>query len=134
MDVVVRCTGCNKVEDGLKDKLKYFTQKHKSHASKTISEKRNRRTIYDQMRKVEQSILNLQKQKQLHGIVEVNPCVPQDYKDASQDPTETNLRAMMAVYYQGMGPRDIGNTMSFLGIPGGHAFHNLFYKQSHSFH
>ena len=39
----------------------------------------------------------------------------------------------MAVYYHGAGSRDIGNTMSFLGVPGGHAFHNLFYKNMDSF-
>ena len=33
-----------------------------------------------------------------------------------------NLQAMMAVYYGGVGPRDIGNTMSFLGLPGGGLF------------
>ena len=30
-----------------------------------------------------------------------------------------NVRAMMAVYYGGVGLRDIGNTMSFIGVPGG---------------
>ena len=38
----------------------------------------------------------------------------------------------MAVYYNGVGPRDIGNTLSFLGVPGGRTFHNLFYESMDS--
>ena len=34
----------------------------------------------------------------------------------------------MSVYYQGVGPRDVGQTMSFLGVPGGNSFHNVFYQ------
>lgn len=40
-----------------------------------------------------------------------------------------NLRAMMAAHYQCVGPRNIENTKSFLGVPGGNTFHNLFYKK-----
>ena len=40
----------------------------------------------------------------------------------------------MTVYYQRTRQRDVGNTMSFLGVPGGHTFYNMFYKQSDSFH
>ena len=34
----------------------------------------------------------------------------------------------MVVFYQGAGPRDIGNTISFLGLPGGSSFPQLFYN------
>ena len=40
---------------------------------------------------------------------------------------------MMDVYYQGAGLREIGNNMLFLGVPGRHTFHNLFYKNMDSF-
>ena len=53
---------------------------------------------------------------------------PTSPSPAQSELNNINLRAMMAVYYQGAGPRDISNVMSFLGVPGGHTFHNIFYK------
>ena len=35
---------------------------------------------------------------------------------------EVNLRSMLSTYYLGTGPVDIGNALSFLGLPGGHAY------------
>lgn len=37
------------------------------------------------------------------------------YKD-----TKINRSAMLTLYYLGTGPRNIGNILSFLGIPGDH--------------
>ena len=52
----------------------------------------------------------------------------------NKEPNELNVRAMVSVYYQGVGPRNIGNTISFLGVPGGgHTFYNLFYGNIDSF-
>ena len=39
-----------------------------------------------------------------------------------------NLRAMMTAFYLGTGPRDVGNALSFLGVPGGNTWHNFFYE------
>ena len=39
-----------------------------------------------------------------------------------------NLRATMTCFYLGNEPRDIGNTLSFLGVPGDHTWHNYFYN------
>ena len=41
---------------------------------------------------------------------------------------ETNVRAAISTYYLGTGPRDIGNSLTFYGIPGGHSFHGLYYE------
>ena len=32
------------------------------------------------------------------------------------------------MYYQGLDLYDVDSIISFIGIPGGHTFHNLFYK------
>ena len=34
---------------------------------------------------------------------------------------EVNLRATMVSFYIGIGLHDVGSTLSFLGIPGGHS-------------
>ena len=47
--------------------------------------------------------------------------------DENKQLNELNIRGMMATYYLGVGPRDVGNTLSFLGVPGGLIFHNVFY-------
>ena len=41
---------------------------------------------------------------------------------------ESNVRTALATYYMGVGPRDIGNSLGFYGIPGGHSFHGLYYE------
>ena len=43
---------------------------------------------------------------------------------------ETNVRAMLASFYLGTGAEDIGNALSFLGVPGGHSWMNHFFKHS----
>ena len=43
---------------------------------------------------------------------------------------ETNVRAMLASFYLGTGAEDIGNALSFLGVPGGHSWKNHFFKHS----
>ena len=46
---------------------------------------------------------------------------------------DINIRTTMVVYYQGAGPRVIGNTIPFLGVPAGQTFRNIFYKSTNSF-
>lgn len=41
---------------------------------------------------------------------------------------ETNLNTVLSTYYSGTGLVDVGNTFSFLGIPGGHKYCGIFYK------
>ena len=41
---------------------------------------------------------------------------------------EVNLRSMFSTYYLGTGPVDIGNALSFLGLPGGHAYCTNYYR------
>ena len=36
----------------------------------------------------------------------------------------------MTSFYLGTGPRDVGNICSFLGVSGGHTWHNYFYKNT----
>ena len=39
----------------------------------------------------------------------------------------------MSVFYLGVGANDVGNTMSFLGVPGGSTFRNVFYNNLDEF-
>lgn len=78
------------------------------------------------MRYVELSLDKFQRKKGKNGIISTTPCV-------DQESHEVDRRVMMAVHYQGSGPCNIGNTMSFFGVPGGHTIHALFYKITDSF-
>ena len=43
---------------------------------------------------------------------------------------EMNIRAMFASFYVGTGSQDVASILTFLGLPGGHSWHNLFHKNS----
>ena len=34
----------------------------------------------------------------------------------------------MTSFYLGTGPQDVGNALSFLGVPGGNTWHNFYYE------
>ena len=34
------------------------------------------------------------------------------------------------LFYLGTGPEDVGNVLSFLGVPGGHLWENIYFKNS----
>ena len=76
-----------------------------------------------QIRYYKNKLTDIHKKKEKYGVITTTP--PAYSSTSSQ---EVNIRAIMAVYYQGAGPRDIGNATSFLGVPGGKTFYNLFYN------
>ena len=82
--------------------------------------------MYDEIRNVQIQLEVFQKQKEEYGIITTPPSV-------AIDSQEVNVRDIIDVYYQGCGPHDIGNTMSLLGVTGGHTFRNIFYKNINIF-
>ena len=73
---------------------------------------------------------SLQQKKNEAGLIKPAPFTPTQDENESED---INLRAMMVVFYQDVGPRDIGNTISFLGLLGGHYFPQLVYHNMKKF-
>ena len=51
-------------------------------------------------------------------------------KDNEKHLLETNVRAILASFYLGTGADDIGNALSFMGVPGGHSWKNHFFRHS----
>ena len=75
------------------------------------------------MRYHERKLSSLQKKTNESSVIEQAHSTPTQDKKETED---IDLHAMMAVFYQGTGPRDIGNTIFFLGLPGGSSFPQLF--------
>ena len=56
MELVVRCSGCDKIKKEYKNKLYYLTDKAKNAKNKSISEQKEKRSVLNQMNYVKRKV------------------------------------------------------------------------------
>ena len=111
MNLEVRCLKCDKEESRMKKQVMYLSttlEKHKCN-------QKERKPLYNNLNRTRRKLKHFQQKKAMNATVNAAPPI---FKSVNKSDA-VNVRAMMAVYYGGVGLRDIGNTMSFIGVPGG---------------
>ena len=125
LKLIIHCGSCETKIEEIKRSLFYYRRIYNEKKSKSINERKERKRICNKIRNQERKLSSLQNKVNEQSVIQQKPSNPLHDKKETED---VNLRAMMAVFYQGVGPRDIGNTLSFLGLPGGSSFPQLFYN------
>ena len=138
MELVIRYGGCDKIEVAHRNTVYRLSAKLQKGKFKSISARKERKRMRNKLYKLERKHeVFLKLKDDCDSVCTTTP--PPSYSDTThpsdsdEETNEVNIRAMMAVFYNGVSPRDIGKTMSFLGVPGGCTFHNLFYERMDSF-
>ena len=124
MQFVIRCVSCENKCEKMRHSIKYLKNKYSHSPSKNIREKKAKKYLLCKLRREEASLVSLQ--DKINASLTASS--PSNTPEETSKSEGVNLRAMMAAFYQCGGPRDVGNTMSFLGVPGGNSFPKVFYN------
>ena len=131
MGMVVKCIDCDVKNRGLRKKLKNMKARMDVVTTKSVKDIYRKKIKY-----LESKVTKVRKKKITYSVlsnVSTPVSSPENITFNATDsppaspPTSvatsrvnTNLRAMMTAFYLGTGPRDVGNALYFLGVPGGH--------------
>lgn len=123
MNLVVQCGESGKLGTNLERSLKYFNNKLIGENYKHVYDKDQRQKYHhNQWWYCKRKIQSFNEKKTTYGAVNNKP--PASDTNESQ---AVNVCATIAVYYNGVWPQDICNTMPFLGVTGGYIFNNHVY-------
>ena len=119
-NLIIECDTCNKEDESLRRQINRI---------KRCQLENNKRGDANKIR----SRLSNAKRKLRKLRTERMDLTNRDYQcesNKAKKETEENLRAIFASFYVGTGGQDVGSILTFLGVPGGHSWHNIFHKNS----
>ena len=119
-NLVIECERCNKVDTSLRREITRLKRLRMQDCSRNDATK-----IKTRLATTKRKLKNLRTAR----IGKTNNEYQSELREGKKE-IEMNLRAMFASFYVGTGGQDVASILTFLGVPGGHSWHNIFHKNS----